>query len=199
MNKAPKILAFAGSNSPQSINQQLVIYVNSLLDEGLTALIDLRDFPMPVFGKEILENEGAPENAKKLRALFADHEAFIISIAEYNQSVSSVFKNAMDWASKAGKGYDIFQNKPVLLIGTSPSPGGARIAIEHAAAIVSELGGKVVGKFSVPGFYKNVQVDENGFQIKDENVRQKLNELIADFEKHLADDISGLYAQKSAQ
>lgn len=180
-----KILAFAGSNNPQSINHQLASYASCLLDENPSTLINLRDFDMPVFGAELLENEGAPSTAVKLRELFTDHEGFIISVAEHNHSVSAVFKNAMDWVSKAGKGYNIFNGKPILLLSTSPSPGGGKTAIEHAAVILTELAGKIVGKFSVPDFYENTQVNENGFEIKNDFIRQQLYKHISDFENEI--------------
>ncbi|MEO6869122.1 MAG: NAD(P)H-dependent oxidoreductase [Ginsengibacter sp.] len=184
-----KILAFAGSNSPRSINHQLVSYASSLLKENPTTIISLRDFEMPVFGIEILENEGAHEFAFSLRKLIAAHDAFIISVNEHNQSVSAVFKNTLDWISKAGNDYNVFNGKAVLLLGAAPGMGGAKRAIAHAEAIIDELKGKVVGKFSLPQFHKNVQMNEEGFQIKDESINLLLHQLIRNFEKQLQEDL----------
>lgn len=71
MTGKTNILAFAGSNGPQSINQQLVTHAAGLLNENSSTLISLCDFPMPVFGVEMLEKEGAPENSKRFRELIS--------------------------------------------------------------------------------------------------------------------------------
>jgi len=157
-----KVLAFAGSNSPNSINQQLVTYSSSLLNESPSTLINLRDFPMKVYDLGIEEKHGSPRYANLLRDLFKEHDGFIISVSENNQSVSAVFKNTVDWLSRAGDGYNVFEGKPVLLLGTSPGPNGAQKAIDHASDIIGGIGGKVVGKFSLPRFYDNIIVDRNG-------------------------------------
>ncbi len=185
-----KILAFAGSNSPRSINHQLVSYASSLLNETASTLISLRDFEMPVFGIELLEKEGAHEFAITLRKLIAEHDAFIISVNEHNHSVSAVFKNVMDWISKAGNDYNVFNGKPVLLLAAAPGLGGAKRAIEHAEAIIDELKGKVTGKFSLPQFHKNVQMNEEGFQIKDESINLQLHQLIQTFELNVHEKIN---------
>ncbi len=179
-----KIAAFAGSNNPQSINQQLATYASSLISGYPSTIINLRNYPFPIFSIETLQQHGAPQNAIELRELLENHDAFIISVGEYNRSVSAVFKNTMDWVSKAGKDYNVFNNKPVLVLGTSPSADGAKKAIEHAEAIITELKGNVINKFSIPGFYQNVEINGNGFQIKNENLHQQLHELVKDFEKY---------------
>lgn len=184
-----KILTFSGSNSPRSINHQLVSYASSLLKENASTLISLRDFEMPVFGIEVLEKDGAHEFAISLRKLIAEYDAFIISVNEHNHSVSAVFKNVMDWVSKAGNDYNVFNGKAVLLLGAAPGLGGAKRAIEHAEAIIDELKGKVVGKFSLPQFHKNVQMNGECFQINDESINLLLHELIQNFEKQLHEDL----------
>ena len=88
-----KLLAFSGSSSSKSINQQLVIHVTSFVKNNKVTVIDLRDYPLPLFSIDIEENEGIPENAKKLKQLFDKHDGFIIALPEHNTSMTAFFKN----------------------------------------------------------------------------------------------------------
>lgn len=180
-----KVLAFSGSNSPNSINQQLAAYASGLLNDLPSLLINLRDFPMEIFGLEVMETRGIPEGADKLYKLIQEHDAFIIAVSENNHSVSAVFKNAMDWISRVGTSYDVFKNKPVLLLGTSPGPGGAAFAIRHAKDIISLLKGSVVDTLPVPGFYKNVEMRDQGLYFNDQQLQNSLQGLVENFERQL--------------
>ena len=44
------ILAFAGSNSSNSINKKLAIYASSLVEGAQVTILDLNDFELPIFG-----------------------------------------------------------------------------------------------------------------------------------------------------
>ncbi len=177
-----RVLAFAGSNNPDSINHQLVTYASGLLNEAPTTLISLRDYPMTVFDLDVQQSQGPPENAYRLRKLIDDHDAYIISVSENNNTISAAFKNTIDWVSRAGEGYNILQEKPVLLMGTSPSPGGARNAITHATEILRAVGGKIVDTFFIPRYYQNVELGNTGYKIKDETLRGQLINLVQKFD-----------------
>jgi len=43
--------------------------------------------------------------------------------------------------------------KPCLILGTSPSPMGAKLTVENAAKCYPWLGAKVTGSVTVPNFY----------------------------------------------
>lgn len=59
MNSKPKILAFAGSLRKDSYNKKLVkIAVKGAIDAGgNVTLIDLKDYPMPIYDQEIEDSE----------------------------------------------------------------------------------------------------------------------------------------------
>jgi len=73
-----KVLVFAGSNSSTSINQMLVTYASTLLKNTEATVIELKDYPAPVFSEDIEKNEGHPETLKALNELFKSHDGFII-------------------------------------------------------------------------------------------------------------------------
>ena len=47
-------------------------------------LIDLKDFPLPLFGQDLKAEQGMPENGKTLKELFIDHDGLLIASPEHN-------------------------------------------------------------------------------------------------------------------
>ena len=90
-----KILAFAGSSSPTSINHQLIRNVTNRITEHEVKIIKLKEDDFPMYSI-VKEKEGIPENVKVLYKLILDHDALIISVNEYNANVSGFFKNILD-------------------------------------------------------------------------------------------------------
>lgn len=144
-----KILAFSGSNSSKSINQKLVHVATAELDPASVTVIDIRDYPLPIHSVDI-EAQGMPENAERLRALFSEHDGFLISCPENNSSMTAILKNLLDWMSRfEGK---IFQEKPVLWMATTPGKNGGQTNLKHVAELTPWWGGKLVATFSLPRF-----------------------------------------------
>lgn len=131
--KKPRILAFGGSLRLESYNQKLAtIAANFARDAGAdVTLIALRDFRMPLFDEDLESAEGMPENARELKALFAEHDGLIISSPEYNSTITAALKNAMDWVSRATSDDEpplsVLKGKTAAIISASPGGyGGAR-------------------------------------------------------------------------
>jgi chromate reductase, NAD(P)H dehydrogenase (quinone) len=89
MNAIPKILAFAGSARQDSYNKKLVrVAAAGAQAAGVeVTLVDLRDFPMPIYDGDLEAHEGIPENALKFRHLMKVHHGLLIASPEYNSSV----------------------------------------------------------------------------------------------------------------
>src|ERR1700758_5428264 len=102
----PRILAFASSTRRESFNKKLVaIAAQGARKAGAeVTLIDLKDFPLPLFDQNLEAEQGMPENGKKLKTLFIDHDALLISSPEYNSSITAVLKNTLDWVSRPAPG-----------------------------------------------------------------------------------------------
>ncbi|MDC9723974.1 MAG: NAD(P)H-dependent oxidoreductase [Urechidicola sp.] len=173
------IIAFAGSNSKNSINKQLVVYSNSLLDAADSKLLDLNDFEVPMYGIDLENESGIPENANKLNNLLADADGIILSLAEHNGSYAAVFKNIFDWMSRIDK--EVFKNKPMLLMTTSPGGRGGAGVLAAAKSTFPHLGGNIIADFSLPSFYDNFK-DGN---LINKEFDQQLKSAIADFENSL--------------
>ncbi len=97
------ILAFAGSARKESFNKQLIkISASGAQSAGAhVTLIDMADFPMPLFDQDLEVEQGMPDTAKSFKELLISHDGLLIASPEYNSAVSPLLKNAIDWASRS--------------------------------------------------------------------------------------------------
>jgi len=145
MNRKPKILAFAGSLRKDSFNKKLIkIAVAGAIDAGAeVTLIDLKDYPLPIYDQDIEDREGLPENALKIKKLMWEHDGFLLSCPEYNSSMSAVFKNTIDWASRNASPDEVylscFIDKVVALVSASPGQLGGLRGLVHVRAMFGNI------------------------------------------------------------
>lgn len=141
MSNTPKILAFAGASRSGSYNKKLVkIAAEGAREAGAeVTLIDLRDYPLPLFDGDLETEQGLPENGRTLKDLFIAHDGLMIASPEYNHTMTGVLKNTIDWISRPVKGqppYEAFLGKAAVLMSTSPGQfGGARSLIALRALL----------------------------------------------------------------
>ncbi|MBY0555246.1 NAD(P)H-dependent oxidoreductase [bacterium] len=148
-----KILSFGGSNSSTSKNAQLAKYASSLFQNSSVDFIDLNDFEMPLFSVDTEAAHGPQAKAQLFLEKIKQCDALVISLAEHNGSYSVAFKNILDWSSRIdGK---VFQNKPMLLMATSPGARGGAGVLEIAQKRFPFMGGNIKDVFSLPEFDKN--------------------------------------------
>ena len=141
----PKILAFAGSTRTDSYNKKLVkIASTGATEEGIdVTVIDLRDFPMPIYDGDLEQKDGLPSNARKLKDLMLTHQGFLIASPEYNSSISAVFKNTIDWISRQSEGeipLACFKNKVAGIMSASPGILGGLRGLVHVRSILGNIG-----------------------------------------------------------
>lgn len=148
-----KIVAFAGSNSSRSINKRLVEYTLKSFPEFEINLLDLNDFEMPIYSMDREKNIGIPEKAYEFRAQLAQSDTIICSLAEHNRAYTVAFKNIFDWCSRIDM--NIFANKPMLLMSTSPGGFGGGNVMNLAKTFFPKCGANIIETFSLPSFHQN--------------------------------------------
>lgn len=149
MEARPSILAFAGSARQGSWNKQLVrIAARGAESAGAeVTLIDLRDYPLPIYDGDCESAHGIPENALKIREFMLKHQGFLIASPEYNMSISPLLKNTIDWTSRPTGGQDglaPYRNKVVVLMSASPGGFGGMRALPHVRLILGSIGAIVL-------------------------------------------------------
>ena len=107
-----KIITFAGSNSKTSINKQLAEYAASLVENVEVITLDLNDFELPVYGIDLENEKGIPDNAQKFLETIKSSDGIILSLAEHNGAYATVFKNLFDWMSRINP--KVFNNKKLV-------------------------------------------------------------------------------------
>jgi NAD(P)H-dependent FMN reductase len=146
---APRILAFAGSLRKDSFNKKLIqVAAQGARNAGAeVTLIDLRDFPLPIFDGDLEASQGLPENGRKLKDFFLAHQGLLIASPEYNSSVTAVLKNTIDWVSRpvaGAKPLAEFMGKVAGLVSASPGALGGLRGLVHLRSILGNIGVLVI-------------------------------------------------------
>ncbi len=170
-----KVLAFAASSSSKSINKKLVSYAASLVDGAEVEVLDLNDYEMPLFSQDREQELGQPQLAQDFFAKIGNADAVMISFAEHNGSYSAAYKNLFDWCSRINS--KVYQGKPMVLLSTSPGPGGAGSVLAAATNSMQFFDGDVKATLSVPSFNDNFDI-ENG-ALSNLDLDAKLREAVA--------------------
>ncbi|HEX9585228.1 MAG TPA: NAD(P)H-dependent oxidoreductase [Gammaproteobacteria bacterium] len=180
MTDQPKILAFAGSTRRESWNKKLIrVAAKGAEDAGAAVtLVDLADFPMPMYDGDLEVQKGIPEKGREFKKLLREHHGFLMSCPEYNSSVSGVLKNAIDWASRREgdeKPLECFRGKLVCLMSASPGRLGGLRGLVHVRAILGNIGCIVLPN-QVAVSSANEAFDADG-RLRDESQREQVEKL----------------------
>ena len=173
-----KILAFAGSLRNGSYNKKLVKIAAQIAKEkgADLQLVDLSDYPMPLYNADIEESDGLPDNCKKLKKMMIDSDAFIISSPEYNSSITAVLKNTIDWTSRPEESdphfLAAFKGKFAALISASPGYFGGYRGLTHLRSLLQEIGVLVIPD------HLSLSNAADAFDEKDQLVNKKKRETL---------------------
>lgn len=160
------ILAFAGSNSLNSINKKLIQYT-SIHIESKVDIINLSDFEVPMYGIDHENDNGIPQGTKQLNEKIKEYELLIISVNEHNGGASAFFKNHIDWLSRNDMNF--LKDKKLLLLSTSPGRGGAKMALTWTANVLPRFGAEVISQFSFASF-NHAYSSEKGIYDKEQKL-----------------------------
>lgn len=165
-----KVLAFGTSNSKNSINKKLAFYAAQQINNADVSLIDINDFEMPIYSEDREKESGIPQLAHDFYMAICTADSIVMSFAEYNGSYTSAYKNLFDWTSRIDM--KVFQNKPVLMLSTSPGPSGAQSVLAAAQASAPYFAASVIGAISLPSFYDNFDIEKG--VVTDDTFNQSL-------------------------
>lgn len=174
-----KIIAFSGSNSSKSINQQLVTIAVQYASTAEVEVISLRDYPAVMYGIDEETENGFPESMKALHAKLEEADGFILSTPEHNGSMPAVLKNTIDWQSRMGR--KVFNQKPLVLLAASPGGRGGASVLAHLGGLLPRQGATLVGTHGVGAYYDKVQ---NGALVEGEDA-EAIKKLVAELEQQL--------------
>ena len=148
-----KLLAFAGSNSPVSINQQLIHAAAELVDFAKVEVLSLRAYSTHFYDVERERKEGVPQAMVELCEKIKSSEGFIIATPEHNGIPTSFLLNTMDWLSRIDRKF--FGGKPVFLMSTSGGYHGGEAALRILENAIPRFQANVIESFVLPSFNHN--------------------------------------------
>ena len=169
------IIAFGASNSKNSINKQLAAYTAQQVAGAEVEVLDLNDYPLPIYGIDLEQTSGIPANATSFLEKIKAADGIVISFAEHNGAYATVFKNLFDWMSRIdGK---LWSEVPMFLMATSPGGRGGQTVLDIAAGRFPYMGGNIVAQFSLPSFGSNFTAEG----ISDAQLSAGFNQQLAAF------------------
>ncbi len=171
-----KIVAFAASSSRYSINKKLVTYVVGLLQNCEVEILDLNDYELPLFSIDRENELGHPDLAKAFFDKIGQSDALIISFAEHNGSYTAAYKSLFDWCSRIES--KVFQNKPMILLSTSPGQRGGATVLATASASATFFGGHVKASICVPSFNQNFDLLSG--EITNQEIKEQIVKALMD-------------------
>lgn len=177
-----KLIFLAGSARKNSVNIKLAKAAAGLADmQGATAtFIDLADYDMPIFNEDWEAENGLPQAAKDLRALFAAHDGFFVASPEYNSSFSALLKNTFDWMTRTGSadedGLIAFRGKVAALSAASPGGLGGMRGLVPLRMWLGNIGVHIIpSQLAVPHAFKVFGDDGT---IQDDGQKQALQDVV---------------------
>jgi NAD(P)H-dependent FMN reductase len=178
-----RILAFAGSARRASLNRSLLSVTAALAREAGADVteIDLADFPLPLYDGDLEAAAGLPEAARRLKALFREHDGLLLACPEYNSSITPLLKNTLDWCSRAESEDEptlhAYTGKVAALVAASPGALGGLRGLRHVREILGNIGVHVIPAQHALG-HAHQAFDANG-NLTDPRAFQSLRKLVA--------------------
>ncbi|MFN3617101.1 MAG: NADPH-dependent FMN reductase [Aquabacterium sp.] len=182
----PRLLVIAGSARDGSLNTQLAaVAAHKARALGAdTTAVDLRALDLPVYDQDVLNAQGMPDGARRLRQLFAEHDGLLLASPEYNALPTPLFINAFDWLSvvqaegNLPSGTGATAGKPVGLMAASPGALGGIRALPIVRTYLSTNFAMVVvpEQLALSGADKQLA---DAQALKDERMDQMLDKLVA--------------------
>jgi chromate reductase len=154
-----KILVIGGSNSKNSINRALAQHATTYLNHSMSELVDISKIDLPIYSLDKEAENGIPNAILDFANKIDTSDFIVISLAENNGSFNVGLKNLLDWTSRI-KERKTFNNKPMLLMATSPGARGGQSVLDSAKALFPYWGADIKGTFSLPNFYQNFDFEK---------------------------------------
>lgn len=105
-------------------------------------LIDLNEFPLPLYHGDLEDEKGLPEPADRLVKLITEHHALLIASPEYNSMMTPLLKNTIDWCTRADD--NPFIGKVAAVVSASPGMFGGIRSMTLVRQLLAHLGCHVV-------------------------------------------------------
>lgn len=173
MDTKLKIIGICGSLRKASYNRMAL----HIAQQNMPNTVDFEIVEigqMPHFSQDLEENP--PESVQTFREKVATADAILVAVAEYNYSISSVLKNAIEWGSRP---YDkaVLNRKPVAMMGASNGMVGTGRAQHHLRQMLVQTDSLSLSRPEVMISFALDKFNSDG-TLHDDKTLEKIIELI---------------------
>lgn len=177
----PRIALLVGSLSRDSINRRLATALARIgADRFELQESDLGG--LPLYNRDM--DRALPPAVMAFKQAIEAADGVLIVSPEYNRSVSSALKNAIDWGSRP-YGANSWRGKPAAIAGLASGALGTAPAQQHLRNILSHLDVQVLPQPEVCMAMREGMFDADG-EISDSATRQFLDGFLNRFSAHVA-------------
>lgn len=145
------MLAFAATNSRNSINRVLIDHATARLREIAPATeiatLDLNDHEMPIYSIDRERADGIPAPARAFFERIGAADAVLVSFAEHNGFVTAAWKNVFDWMSRIEM--KLWQGKPVAMLAATPGPRAGANVLASQEMLAPHFGADLRGTLGI--------------------------------------------------
>lgn len=182
-----KILAFAGSTRKESFNRRLLeVVAEGARGAGAEVkLVNLADFPMPLFNEDDESASGMPDKVLEFREWMKWADGFLMACPEYNSSFTPLWKNTIDWASRPRAGeraLECFRGKVTGLAAASAGYFGGYRGLQQVRYVLGNIGVVVLpDMFSLPRAHEAFNADGSMKDAKQAEAAMSIGRSVAEF------------------
>lgn len=175
-----RLIGISGSLRHASFNTALLNAAIELAPAGCE-LVAGTIRGIPLYDGDVEAAEGIPPAVATLKDQIAQADGLVLFTPEYNNGISGVFKNAIDWLSRPpSDSARVFGGKPVALCGASPGGFGTILSQAAWLPVLRTLQADFWSGGRLMVARANTLMDANG-RLADEATRTRLAAFIADF------------------
>ena len=177
-----RILAISGSLRAGSYNTGLARAAADAAPSGVEVELYEDLALLPHYDQDLDQPEvETPAAVAELRRRIEDADALLIVTPEYNGSITSALKNAIDWASARHRG-SWLRNKTVAIAGVTTGQYGAIWAQQDLRRILGIAGARVI-EGELPVSRAQDSFDEDGTLVSplvQERLKARLAQLVSE-------------------
>ena len=189
---ADRIVAFAGSLRRGSFNRALLRAAQELAPDGMVIeLVEIGGLP---FYNADVEAQGDPPSVAAYKAALGDADGVLIATPEYNDGIPGVLTNAIDWGSRL-PGRAPLSEKPVALMGASPSRIGTARAQVHLRQLLSHVHARILPPPELLIASAHQHFDKS-LRLTDDSTRDVLTKLLQRFGRWIARERAASEAER---
>lgn len=161
--------------------------INLKIAKALMKLAGQKNFPhqftlvdiggLPLYNEDLWDD--IPSTVTDFKNSIKTSDGLLFVTPEYNRSVPSPLKNALDWGSRPNKD-NSWGNKPVAMLGASPGQLGTAVAQSHLRVILMTLNTRLMAQPEIYLKFEEGMVNDSN-EIASERTRQYLLKFLNTF------------------